>query len=275
MNENRFMPRANTAIEKAITILKVIKAHNPSLNGIFLKCNGSNMGRDDISKNIWLAINHNLVYINFSFSGTTIDTSSTYHLTEKGLKYIEKLEIDDSIKFSIYDNKGYLDYLNKHISCLDDVLESYIKESINALNNKCYISSVFCLGAASERLILLLQEAYCNALATDYSERKKQILKKDKIGEVFKAIKSDFEKINQQDKSYFKNLWETIISEIQAIFDLIRRSRNDAGHPVKIPEFDHFYTEGNLMIFPRYCINVDKIIEHLKDNSLPIGVNLP
>lgn len=213
----------------------------------------------NLASNNLISFRENLI-ANFNFSNVKI------YLTDYGEKYVQDPDV------SPYDGEGYIDYLKQNIPTIDDIVESYLKESLNTFKTKCYLSSVFTLGAASERLILLLRDEYCDALSSNYPQRKARIEKEYQIKKIYESIHCDFEKLG---KNYFGfDFWETIDSEVRHIFDLIRRSRNETGHPKKISGIDKFYAHGNLVIFPRYCITVYKLVDHLKNNSLPVGVSL-
>lgn len=202
---------------------------------------------------------------NFNFSNVKI------YLTEYGKKYVQDPDI------SPYDDGGYITYLKINVPNIDDIVESYLKESLNTIKTRSYLASVFTLGAASERLILLLRDEYCNVLGSNgYTGRQSRIAQEEQIKRIFNAIYADFQKIHNADRNYFgKDLWERIDQEIKHIFDFIRISRNDSGHPVKPrADIDQFLAHGNLINFIRYCIDIYKVINHLKNNPLPTGVSL-
>ena len=76
----------------------------------------------------------------------------------------EKSDFDEGILILIDDACEVVQALKQNICNLDPVVEQYYLESLRTCQNGAYISSVICLGAASERTINCLAEAVvqCN-----------------------------------------------------------------------------------------------------------------
>jgi len=70
--------------------------------------------------------------------------------------------IEDDILILVDDAQEIVNELKEKISNLDSVIEQYLLESLRACQEGLYISSVICLGAASERAIHCLAEAVIN-----------------------------------------------------------------------------------------------------------------
>src|SRR5262249_14124692 len=81
------------------------------------------------------------------------------HLTEFGAKRLD----DPSTPF---DPDGYLRGLREKVPNADPVILSYIAESIRTFRIDCRLSSTITLGCASEMALLLLIEAYADALSS-------------------------------------------------------------------------------------------------------------
>ena len=62
-------------------------------------------------------------------------------------------------------------------------------------------------------------------------------------------------------------LGSVLTQHIDAIYDLIRRTRNDAGHPTgKRMERDE--THALLLLFPTYCKTVHDLMDWLAKNQI-------
>lgn len=62
-------------------------------------------------------------------------------------------------------------------------------------------------------------------------------------------------------------LESVLTQQINGIYDLIRRTRNDAGHPTgKRMERDE--THALLLLFPTYCKTVHELMEWLGKNQI-------
>ena len=116
----------------------------------------------------------------------------------------------------------------------------------------------------------------CDALnRSGYSTRKSQIESKYEINKIFQALQQDYNKITTKDKSYFEyTLQEKIKTQVFSIYNLIRLSRNEAGHPKEIIDIDRLDAYSNLIIFPKYLITIYEIINTLDTKPLPTGLNL-
>ena len=192
-------------------------------------------------------------------------------ITDYGRKYLEDTEI------SPYDQDDYMNYLLQNVPDLDNTIKFYLRESLDTFATKNYLSSVFCLGAASERLILLLQENYCSALdKAECTAQKDKISKLHNIKPIYETIHKDFVQIENPKRGGYRyfgyNLWEKLDSQVQHVFSLIRTSRNEAGHPKEITNIDKLDAHSHLVIFPRYCITVYEVINILESKSLPTGI---
>lgn len=128
-----------------------------------------------------------------------------------------------------YDPDGYLEEFNKSVPLADSVIVEYLTESL-----QCYIhglnrSSAVMLGGASEKAVLLLFEGYADSIV-DSSKKahfKSELQKQTSIFRKFEAFDKHF---STTKSTLPKPLAENIDSLLRGVFDLIRATRNDAGH---------------------------------------------
>lgn len=64
-----------------------------------------------------------------------------------------------------YDPDGYLDALKRAVPNVDATILRYLSESLGCLNRDLLLASAVMLGCASEKAVLLLGEAFSNAIA--------------------------------------------------------------------------------------------------------------
>ena len=195
-----------------------------------------------------------------------IDTDTTYppfiYLTSAG----RKSSLDDYGTLILIDGaQEIVDSLKGQIpNGLDPVVEQYYLESLRACQEGLYISSVICLGAASERTI----DCLVQAVAEKYPERSRKIEElystsaqihylsdKDNFKQVFGSIKDDIFRGEIKDR-------------LSGIAQIYRRNRNEAGHPGPVPmDITRDEQESHLNSFRRYAAVVFKAIEALKQSS--------
>ena len=152
--------------------------------------------------------------------------------------------------------------LQESVEALDPVVRQYYLESIRACQAGLYISSVICLGAASERAI------NCLAMALKPLSRRYQqnIEKARNIAELTQYLSGVIFNIFDNERGFAKELKE-LLDELGQLY---RKNRNDAGHPDTI-EQTSWLREGQvarLDLFRRYIVTICEAIERLKKQSV-------
>ncbi len=153
-----------------------------------------------------------------------------------------------------YDPEGFVAYFVQQCPGADDVIREYFIEAVTCFNSGCHRASVIMLGASSERLIQNLKEA----TASSMPEAQREKFRRDcgsKISKVFQTTKG------RLDYSVSQGLLsaphdETVSSTLPAVFDVLRRSRNDAGHPTTPAPIDRDTAFINLRVFVEYARRV-------------------
>ena len=182
-----------------------------------------------------------------------------FHLTEYGKKVVKVRELQP------HDPDGYLAFFKNEIPDLDDELEIYLAESLQAYRRDLLFSSAVCLGVASEKALILLMEGVANALVDQKKKNKfiqlsESIRTKKKFDETYNIILT-----NKKNMPW--DIQENIESELEGVFHLIRGTRNDVGHPTgKSLRRDEVFM--NLRLFFPYCKKVYQLLEWLKTNKL-------
>ena len=174
----------------------------------------------------------------------------------------ERSDFDDGSLILIDDAQEIVNKVKGEVPNLDDVVEQYFLESLRTCQEGCYIASVICLGAASERAINCLAKAVIkhddNRRQDIENQRNISALTNyllDNVKQIFKTIADIAFPLELRDK----------LGGMAAIY---RRNRNDAGHPNSV---SHVWRRDNqecfLNEFRRYVCTVFKAIAILENGK--------
>jgi hypothetical protein len=181
-----------------------------------------------------------------------------FHVTEWGK---EKIKGNPATP---YDPDGYFQRLTAAIPTLDPVIQTYLHESLATFRISCLLSSAIALGCASEKALLLLIEAYTNALASP----KKDNFQQKTEG---KMIRKQYEEFSKMLDSHLRALLPGDVKDnldvaLTSVFNLFRTHRNEAGHPTgKILTREESF--AHITVFPLYVRKVYELIDWLKANG--------
>ena len=108
------------------------------------------------------------------------------------------------------------------------------------------------LGGASEQAVLLLIESCANSIKDPDSQRSFQA-KREKASFIHRKFEIFQSRVDNLKASLPSPLKDHLDSLLRGIFDLIRSSRNGAGHPAitRSPDRDAVYS--HLRLFIPYC----------------------
>ncbi len=177
-------------------------------------------------------------------------------VSEWGKKCLETGE------FLPHDGGQYLTRLRTLIPDVDGGILSYLQESLIAFRPGAYIASAVMTGVATEKTLLVLRDAIEAALPTQDTKEKFAAKTKNKvIKHTFDEMWKRLEPVHNQLAADLNK--EDIHADLSGAFDLIRKTRNDAGHPtgrqISREEAHHL-----LLLFPQYCQVVYETINWLK-----------
>ena len=154
------------------------------------------------------------------------DDEPIVYLTSIGMKS----DIDDEVLLLVDKPEEIIDSLEQKVGSLDPVVRQYYLESLRAYQEALYISSVICLGAASERVILWLAES----IESSDSKYQGPIQKRRRnISDLTKYLSgSILSDIFPNDATFETELRKRLI----LLGDLYRENRNEAGHPKSVDQ---------------------------------------
>jgi hypothetical protein len=167
-------------------------------------------------------------------------------VSERGQEYINNVN-------SPYDPDGYLKRIRSKTSSIDPIVFAYLSESVAAFNRHLYFASAVTLGAASERLILLLVDS-----ANSFIQRASSGSAIRTEDSIFTSYRNFRKKIDPHKKLFPGQLRESYETILDTLFNLIRMTRNDAGHPKKA-SLDEALVRVGLEAFGQYLNTVNEL----------------
>lgn len=182
-----------------------------------------------------------------------------FTLTAYGVECINKGELLP------FDPNGYLVSVQSRVPGLDNVTMIYLQEAISTFNRDFYLSASVALGVASEQLILRMIDSYVAAFR---DLQRKATAEKRYEGKQLRAqyglFKQDFSSLRP---SLPRDLYADFETHLDSIFQLIRVTRNDSGHPSgAVPE--RAIVMANLQAFPYFAARVLAIVKHFEANPI-------
>ena len=175
-----------------------------------------------------------------------------YHVTEYGEKVLENTE------YQPHDTDGYLQKIRAEIPTIDSVIIRYLEECLSCFRRNLLLSAAVMLGCASEKAVLLLIDSFSCTLL----EANKTAFEKETstfiISRKYNALWSRLEPMA---KELPDNLGDHLGNIIDRTFDIIRTTRNEAGHPSG-NAIEKETVHANLLLFPIFCKRIYKLINH-------------
>jgi hypothetical protein len=150
-----------------------------------------------------------------------------------------------------YDPAGYLDHIKTKAAGVSELALEYIQEAIKCFRGGAYRATAVMLGVASEEGFLQLISAF---------EKKYGVtIIPDKF-KPFQQLREDFKKRFEPHKNdLLPDLKNNIEQTLNGIYDLIKKGRDDSGHPTDI-EITREEVLVSFSVLPLYLERVQKII---------------
>jgi len=209
-----------------------------------------------IEELLWHFINSGIITIrfhNFRLNPTSGDLNvfDYFHVTQWGLNVLK------DIKPSPYDYEEFLRDLSKLIN---EETTFYLIQSLECFRRNLFVPSAIMLGIAAENIILEISEI-----------AEKKVIAKDKYQKTLKDNRFQvtghkkaidefvISKMPKDKKKYLKK-------DFNCFFEIIRLSRNEAGHPSEVRiERDEAY--ANYLVFRRFGKNVYELKQWLEHQT--------
>lgn len=159
-----------------------------------------------------------------------------------------------------HDPDAYIEQLKSEISELDEVIVRYLEQALGCFRINYLLASAVMLGCAAEKAMLLLIEAFPHTIvnSSDRQKYEKEIQKQWMISRKYSTF---WKKLAPMASSLPNNLGDDLHTILDRIFDLIRTTRNEAGHPTG-RNIDKQTMQANFLLFPTYCKRAYGLIRH-------------
>ena len=170
-------------------------------------------------------------------------------------------QIIDSGTDSPYDPFGYMKRLKDQAPKLDSSTMTYVEEALQCFLSGQFTGAAVVLGVASENELLDLIERYeISLLPAEQNKIRADIAKQNTIKRQFDKF---YEHLNQKKANLSPILRGELNTFLNAIFNLIRLYRNDAGHPTG-QRADRESVYANLNLFFSYARRISELKNELK-----------
>jgi hypothetical protein len=181
------------------------------------------------------------------------------HITDHGKKCFEAGELTP------HDPECYLERIRKDSPSIDQTTLLYLGEALQTFRFGNHLATAVMVGVAAENVLLKLVDAVKVALDTPARQAKFNLApngKKAKIlhDEVLGRLKSPINPIPATVNSVMDR-------HLNGVFDLIRETRNDAGHPTG-RRMERSETHALLLLFPVYCKTAHELMTWLVTNKI-------
>lgn len=169
----------------------------------------------------------------------------------------------------VYDYDGYLAELRRVAPTLDDVVLTYLSESLQAYHRSLPLSSLVLLACASERLIRLLIDAYVESIADPNNQRAlRQRLEARDISTAFDRFSDSFKSTRHQvSPAAVPNDFEL---HVEGVFTFIRLIRNNIIHATSRPTVTPAIVYANLQQFSYYAATITTLISWYQQNKTTV-----
>ena len=172
-----------------------------------------------------------------------------------------KSDVDDTVLLLVDKPEEIVAALEQKNGGLDDVVRQYYLESLRAYREELYISSVICLGAASERAIHWLAEAI--ETKTNIQDYQTEIQKR-RNGSIAALTNYLSDSVVSNIPNYDKKFANELKERLGGLARIYRENRNEAGHP-KTVEQSWLKDDQEILLlhFRKYITTISKAIKKL------------
>ncbi len=162
-------------------------------------------------------------------------------------------------------DQEYLARLKKACASIDGTTLLYVGEALDTFRAGNHLASTAMIGVAAESMLVRLVDAVHGALNT---AQRKAKFEQDTNGKLAKRRHDEvLVRLRNPDSPLPTEIEAVLTQHIDGIYDLIRRTRNDAGHPTG-KRIGRDEAHALLLLFPTYCKTVHDLIEWLAKNQI-------
>jgi hypothetical protein len=157
------------------------------------------------------------------------------------------------------DADGFLRRLRKQAPDVDPDALVYLNESLRAFNARCYLSSSVMLGVAAEQVFMGLARAVVAAVGNRATKLRTAL---DNPRSSQNARFDELRKVLESDRASLPQGLADPLT-LDAVTDLLRVTRNDAGHPSGVP-IDEDTARTHLAVAGGYLAKMTELRKHFE-----------
>jgi hypothetical protein len=163
-----------------------------------------------------------------------------------------------------YDATLFIERLRNEVPLVDTLVVLYITEALKCFRFGVFIASAVMVGVAAEQMIYVLKNAVSNSFDSADKKKKFEADARETVKRVYAATWKRLDPLREQMPG---GLSDAIGVELAAIFEMVRRTRNEAGHPTG-KNIERHEAEALLLLLPTHIKTVYAVIEWLKTTKL-------
>ncbi len=199
---------------------------------------------------LWGLVGDGLVYLDTAGQGSGSDNWQ-WRLSADGRRVAE------GGTWEPRDPDGYLARIHGEIPDLDELVQLYLTEALQAFNGRCYLATSVMLGVAAERAFLVMAQAYATSYMAGAPAMAKEL---SKARSNYFALWTEFRKRIEPVRQDLPDGLADALT-LDAIADLIRLTRNEVGHPTG-RQIDEDTARVHLTIAPMYLRKMHQLAAH-------------
>jgi len=178
---------------------------------------------------------------------------------------IEKNEVlAETLPFEI---EAFPETIQQNIPTIDPVIVRFLSEAILCFKANSLLGCSFLLGAASEKAIWLLIDAYAQAIAEEANRAKfKERISNKFVSRAYEEFRRSFGSCKS--KPADPTLIQDLDTQIDSIFQFCRICRNEVGHPQLTPNLDKGVLLANMGQFVKYIEAIYRLIDYFRNTKI-------
>ena len=162
-----------------------------------------------------------------------------------------------------HDPEGFIREFREKNPAADSTVLEYLDEAVRCFNHQCQRAAAVLIGAASEKLILMLLEAFEDAIDDEDVKAEFQREYRFSILSKFNSLKDRLDRMSDAGKFPYE-VKEAVASELPGMFQLVRRHRNSAGHPELATAIEPGTVFLSLRVFSEYVRRVHLLLDYFR-----------
>ncbi|RBY87444.1 hypothetical protein [Blastococcus sp. TF02A-26] len=213
-------------------------------------CSEASCRPHEVWEALWALVADGLIYLNPSGQRSSTD-NWRWQVSAIGQR------VATSGRWEPHDPDGYLRRLRREEPAIDAAALGYLEEALRAFNARCYLASSVMLGVASERVFDTLSRSFVAASGPAGA----------RLGEMLDSPATSqsrrFTELRKRLEPMRPNLPAELADNLtlDAVAELLRITRNDAGHPTgALVDEDTAYT--HLQMAANYLKKMTRLKAH-------------